>query len=355
VKFRSWPIVDKEHVDAVEAVAKSGQWHYGRVHEELERDLEIEYNRLAVTTASCAWAIYLAIRAIGSIGTVAVPAYTYYGSVHPIIWAGARPVFVDVDPCTYNMCPDDLKRTLEQEDVDAVLGVHLHGLPFSLDIQTVCREHSRPLIEDVCQAQGATVFGQKVGTLGTASAFSFNNRKTLPAGLGGVVLFENEEDAIRAREIRSYGKRTADGLLSDVGSYLPISEFDAALARIQLRRISGWLNYTNELAQVLGAALSSRAPHVPPEHTHTWHKYRILGRQVHKAALQSRGVLTSTWMNAPLTKYPAYRAFVTRDHYPGAEELCSNTFLLFDDEHPLIAQTKETIEQVATILMEVFQ
>ena len=350
MQFKSWPIVDDEHVEAVERVVRSGRWHYGSIHQDLERDLETEYGRHAVTTTSCAWAIYLTIRALGRIKTVAVPAFTYYGTVHPVIWGGASPVFVDVDPATFNMCPDDLRKTLKTQRIDAVLGVHLHGLPFDPAIGTICKEQSLPLIEDVCQAQGASVSGQKAGTLGAAAALSFNSRKTMPAGLGGAALFENSGVAQRAREIRDYGRRNTDGTLDEIGSYLPIGEFDAAIVRIQLPRLPKWISHAGAMADILSATLGARAPRVPVGHIHAWHKYRIRGTTTEKERLDRLGVITSIWMKHPLTQYPAYAPFVTTRNYPGAESIVKETFCLFDDERPIVAQTSETIHELANVL-----
>jgi perosamine synthetase len=347
MNFQSWPIVEDEHIQAVAQIVRSGQWHYGTIYKDLERDLSREYKRHAVATASCAWAIYLLIRSIPSVRTVAVPAYTYYGTVHPVIWASARPVFVDVDPHTFNMCPQALRRTARDHQLDAVLAVHLHGLPFSTDIRSVCEEFSLLLFEDVCQAQGASALGIKAGCTGAAAAFSFNSRKTLPAGLGGAVLFESEDLARRAAEIRDYGRKTADGLIEEIGSYLPIGEFDAVLARVQLSRLPQWLEHADAMARILSSALGPRAPVVPPGYVHAWHKYRIRGTREEQQRLAARGVVTSNWMSQPLTVYPAYAEYVCGGEYPGATEICRNTFCLFDDERPIVAQSVETIQEIA--------
>lgn len=353
-KLNAWPIADREHYDALAQVLNSGKWHYGGVSRALEEVFEAELGRPAVAVSSCAWAIYLALRAMGPFSTVAVPAYTYHGTVHPVVWAGASPVFVDVDPSTFTICAEDLARTLKHTAVDAVIGVHVHGMPFDQDIAGLCRAAGVPLIEDACQAQGATLNDAKVGAIGDAAAFSFNARKTVPAGLGGLVTFSSDRHAERARALRDYGARNENGLLVECGSYLPMGEFDAALVLVQLKKLPGWLQHADHLAARLGTALEARAPHVPNGRTHTWHKYRIRGTHQDERALSGRGVRTSRWVTTPLPALPAYKDFVSHGRFPGAEDVCSQTFCLFDDEYPLVAQSETLIGIYAKTLQEHF-
>ena len=352
MQYVKWPIVEPDVIDAVNKVVNSGQWHYGSVFLQLEEDFSSMLGRDVVVTSSCAWAIFLALRALGPFTYVAAPAYTYHGSVHPILWSGAKPIFVDVDPRTFNMCPCDLRRVIKSNAIDAVVAVHIHGMPFDHEIIDICNEEGVFLIEDACQAHGATLQNTPVGCLGDAAAFSFNSRKTLPAGLGGAVAFKRQHHAERARDIRSYGKLDSDGLITDVGYYLPISEFDAAITKVQLTNLNKWIKMANQSAEILNRAISNRSPYLPPDRTHTWHKYRIQCTIEERYLIKSRGVLTSDWVSVPLHFYPVFKSYVSGRSFPGAEEVCRNSFCLFDDDYPLVAQTPELIAQVARILAE---
>lgn len=283
-----------------------------------------------------------------------VPAYGYYGSSHPVVWAGCIPMFVDCNPGTFNLCPDQLRPALRQEQVDAVIGVHIHGLPFDWDIVDICAEQGIPLIEDVCQAQGAKLRDRCVGTLGHYGAFSFNNRKTLPAGLGGAILSVTNDAARRVADLRDYGPKDESGDLTGCGYYFPISEFDAALIMVQLPRLNDWLEQGNSLAQILREACGERFPHVPADRTHTWHKIRVQGSEEERLALERGGVKTSRWGAKPLPDLPCYHGVSeTFGPYPGAKEICERSFCLLDDEHPIHVQSDETVHAIARIARKV--
>jgi len=355
MQYETWPKIEPEHIDAVRQVALSGKWHYGEVYKSLEYDMEVLLNRPVITTTSCAWAIYLATRILGPFSKIAVPAYTYHGTVHPLMWNGIHPVFVDVNPKTFNMCAEDLRLVLKDGGAEAVVAVHIHGMPFDWEIVNICNEFEVPLIEDACQAHGAKIRDKLVGTIGEASAFSFNSRKIVPAGLGGAVAFRSPHHADRAKELRDYGKKNEMGETEEFGSYLPIGEFDAAIARVQLKKIDRWIEYANNLTSVLKSSLKERAPECPEDRTHTWHKYRIRGADDERLKLEENGVRTSLWVSRPLPSHPAYAPYSKNRSFPGAEDVCKNTFCLFDDNHPIMAQSVGTINNISKIIQEVLK
>lgn len=353
IQYTRWPIVESDIIDAVTRVASSGQWHYGSCYLRLEEDFSSRLGRPVVVTSSCAWAIFLSLRTIGTVYRVAAPAYTYHGTVHPILWSGAKPIFVDVDPHTFNMCPYDLRRVIMNKSVDAVIAVHIHGMPFDHDIVDICKEAGIFLIEDACQSYGATLQKIAVGCLGDAAAFSFNSRKTLPAGLGGAVAFKQSHHSERAKELRNYGKIDNTGLIQEVGYYLPMSEFDAAIVQTQLPKMNKWIEVVNGYAKILNEAIPNRAPYLPADRTHTWHKYRIRGTKEERSLLTNNGILTSDWISVPLPLQPVFAKYALGRSYPGAEEVCRTSFCLFDDDYPLVAQTQTLVIQVSKILSEV--
>lgn len=354
IELKKWPIVSKSNIEAVCAVAQSGNWHYGEVFESLEQAIAERLDRHVVATSSCAWAIYLCLKTLEQKQRVGVPAYTYWGTVHPIVWAGATPVFVDVDPRTFNICAENLKRKLDENCIDCILAVHLFGQPISPEIVDLSEEYGVPLIEDGCQAFGGKQRGQPVGAIGSHAALSFNNRKTLPAGIGGAAIFENFEQAQRARELIEYGAQDPVGSPTECGFYLPISEFDAALARSQLPKLDNWISHSQEMANILSAHMPSRSPFVEPEVTHTWHKYRVYGTVEEEEKLHTAGIPTSRWMKNPMTEIPAYREFVPNPvDFPGAREVAASSFCILDDNYPIVAQDEETVRILGQICQEV--
>jgi perosamine synthetase len=352
LNYQKWPRVEEEHITAIDKVVRSGDWHYGPIYKLLESDLKSILGREIVSVFSCAWAIYLALKAMGPFKRVAVPVYTYHGTVHPVIWTNAEPVFIDVDPKTFNMCPDSLYKALKNKNIEAVIAVHIHGLPFDMEIVELCKKFNVFLIEDACQALGGSTSGTPVGCFGQAAAFSFNARKTTPAGLGGAVAFKSEEHAEYAREIRNYGRKDTDGKILECGSYLPIGEFDAALARVQLTKLEASIKHAGNMAKLLNSILKKRAPFCNNNHIHTWHKYRIFGTKDERSRLIERGVITSSWVSKPLYDFPVYKKYLTDEKFPGATEIFNKSFCLFDDKHPIVAQKESLIIKIKNIIME---
>ncbi len=352
-EYVRWPVVRSEHLATIARVAESGNWHYGPEGVALEAALKNRFNREALATSSCAWSIYLCLRALGISGRVIVPAYGYHGTSHPVVWAGCAPWFVDCDPYSYNLCPDALSFELAGGAFAAIVGVHMHGRPMSEDVFSVARRYGVPVIEDACQAQGASLNGKLVGTMAQAAAFSFNSRKTNPAGLGGACLFPDTALLETARCERDYGLKDTDGTPSSIGSYLPIGEFDAALARAQLPMVDQWTLASNAKVDVLRQVIPLRLPKTNEGEIHVWHKVRIRGSEAERTTLESRGVRTSRWVTKPLPEYSAYSAFQNGSRYPGASEICSSTFCLFDDDHPIACQEEALVRKVAAIIEEV--
>lgn len=335
-------------------VIDSGCWHYGDQSGNLERALASYLGLSCATVSSCAWALYLAIRSLPNLRTVGVPVFTYHGSVHPVLWAGCTPVFIDIDPKTYTICPEAVRKAFRRQRIDAIIAVHLHGLPCSSALADICREAGVWLIEDACQAFGARLGPQLVGTIGDAAAFSFNSRKNMPAGLGGAVAFRSEVMTNRARELRDYGAKNSCGEPLEIGSYLPIGEFDAALAQVQIEHVDRWNSEAGALASILIRAIGDRMPFVPVGHMHVWHKVRIRGSEEERLALERAGVITSRWVERALVNYPAYANWVIGGElFPGAVSALTDSFYLFDDIHPLAAQDESFVKILAATLSEI--
>jgi perosamine synthetase len=175
-----------------------------RFEESVARFLGVE-ECLAVT--SCTTALHLACLALGlSPGNeVLVPALTYVASANAIAYCGARPVFVDCDPTTWNCTADLIDKAWTPHTV-GVLVVHLYGLPAPIDqIAEVCRCRGAWLLEDCAESLGATVNGRATGTFGDASTFSFYGNKTISTGEGGMLHVRNIEKRRLARMLRGQG------------------------------------------------------------------------------------------------------------------------------------------------------
>lgn len=256
-------------------------------------------------------ALYLALRAceVGPGDEVITTANTFIATVEAIVMAGARPVFVDVDPLTQTM---DVERTAAAVTprTRALMPVHLFGQSADMaPLQALAGEHKLWLIEDASQAQGAAYEGQRVGSLGDVAAFSLYYSKNLGAyGEAGILTTGNAELAERLRMLRAHGEKTR--YYHDViGMNSRLDELQAAILRIKLRRLEQWNDarrrhaaaYSARLADLVAAGLVE-TPYERPGSHHVYYTYVIqtAERDALKAALAAAGIASGIHYPLPL-------------------------------------------------------
>jgi len=253
-----YTLVSKE----VEAFYDSGMITNGRVVRDLEDDIKGALGvGNAVAVSCCTSGLMLALKCLGLSGKVAIPSFTFFASAHAAVWNGLEPVFVDVDPDTWNISPESLEMTLKDHgDISAVLPVHVFGNPCDVyALESLAEKHGISLVYDSAHAMGSMVGGHRVGGFGDAEVFSMSPTKLVVAGEGGVMTTDDEELASKLRAGRDYGN-TGDYDPSFIGLNARMSEFHAALAIESFRlleenvRRRGNLaaRYTGGLADVRG-------------------------------------------------------------------------------------------------------
>jgi dTDP-4-amino-4,6-dideoxygalactose transaminase len=267
--------------------------------------------RYAIGVGSGTDALILALRALG-IGPgdeVIVVSHTFIATVAAIVHAGARPVFVDVDPLTYTMDVHQVERCLTRH-TRAILPVHLYGQPADMDpLRDLAAAHNLYLIEDACQAHGATYKGQRVGSLGDAAAFSFVFTKNLRCyGDAGMVVTNHEHVAEQVRLLRDHGRNghyahTLPGFCSR------LDEIHAAVLRIKLGQLDAKNRRRRTIARRYDAALTRvvKTPHVAPHAGHVYHQYVIRSpkRDSLRAWLSDQGIQTGIHYPMPCHLQPA--------------------------------------------------
>lgn len=267
-------------------------------------------------------AIHLTLLALG-IGPgdeVIVPAHTFIATAEAVSHAGARPVFVDVQEGTGNLDPSLVDQAITSR-TKAILVVHLYGQPADLDeLTAIAASRGIHLIEDACQAHGATHRGRRVGTFGVAGCFSFYPGKNLGAyGEGGAVVTADSLLAKRVRSLRDHGQ-TARYQHEVVGYNSRLEGIQGAVLGIKLRFLDQWnaarranAGYYGERLKGLDLRLTEEAP----DREGVFHLYVIRsdGRDALQAHLTSRGVQSGLHYPRPLHLQPAY---ATLGHRPGA-------------------------------------
>jgi dTDP-4-amino-4,6-dideoxygalactose transaminase len=238
-----------------------------------------------VATSSGTTALHAVLAAldVGPGDEVIVPAFTWVATANAVVYCGARPVLVDIDPHTFNMDARAVGAALTAR-TRAIVAVHLFGLPADLAAIRAAAP-GVPIVEDAACAAGASYAGRPVGGLARAAAFSFHPRKAITTGEGGMVTTDDLELAARVRELRSHGSSTpAPGApayrLPDVallGFNYRMTDLQAAIGRVQLGKLDAFIEERRRLARRYDEALANvrwlRRPVAPDGYGHVWQSY----------------------------------------------------------------------------------
>ncbi len=252
---------------------------------------------IGVSDGTAALHIILRAMDIGPGDEVITVSHTFIATVEAILLAGARPVFVDIDPVTYLMDIGQVKARITPR-TKAILPVHLYGQTVDMDpLLELAAQHGLKVIEDACQAHGAEYKGRRAGSLGDAAAFSFYFSKNLGAyGEGGFVTTNDDELARKVRMIRDHGsaRRYAHDLVGFNGR---LDEIQALVLRTKLPHLADWNEQRRSHARQYHELLQGTPAVTPvacPENTHVYHLYvvRVPQRDELQAWLKTQGVFS---------------------------------------------------------------
>jgi dTDP-4-amino-4,6-dideoxygalactose transaminase len=298
-------------------------------------------------------ALVLALHALGLQpgDEVLVPAFTFFATAEAVVWAGGRPVPVDVEPDTFNLDVRSAAARASERTV-GVIGVHLYGQPCDLDALTaLCRRRGWWLLEDAAQAQGAAWRGQRVGTFGALAGWSFYPSKNLGCfGDGGAVTGADAEALGRARLLANHG-RTAHYQHGAVGTNSRLDALQAAVLNLRLpllerdnvRRRHLVARYREALAGVGDL----RFARVPAEAEPVWHQLTVRtgSRDALRDHLQARGIGSAVFYPLPLHRQPGLLPHLTGAVELPAAEAASREALCL----PLYPQlTEAAVDEVCT-------
>ena len=276
-------------------------------------------------------ALHLALRSLG-VGEgdeVITAVNTFTATAEAIVMAGARPVFVDIDPDTYLMDLDLVEAVITPR-TKAIIPVHLYGQCVDMDaVNAIAARHGLKVVEDACQAHGATRGGHVAGTSGDAGCFSFYPSKNLgAAGDGGMVLTNDPDVAARVRLLRNHGEDERR-LHVEVGYCSRLHGLQAALLRAKLPRLAAWNESRRVAAERYEEALSGLPvvlPATAARARHVYHLYiiRTSDRDAFRSRLAERGVQTGIHYAVPLHAEPAFAYLHYKDgDFPVAERVAS--------------------------------
>jgi dTDP-4-amino-4,6-dideoxygalactose transaminase len=307
--------------------------------------------KYAVGVDSGLSALELSLRAlaIGPGDEVIVPAHTFTASAAAVTLAGAVPVFVDVDPQTWNLDAERVEVAITSR-TRAIMPVHLYGLPADMHmILGIAEKYNLAVVEDACQAHGAKYKGKVTGSMGNAGGFSFYPTKNLGGcGDGGMLTTNDAAVAEIARALRNCGQTA-----KNVHSLLPLNHrldsLQAAILRVKLRHLDEMIASRRKLAALYNELLAGtdlRLPAEPPGYQHVYHLYviRSQNRDALQAFLKQHGVGTAIHYPTPVHLQPFYsNGKDRRGEFPIAEKICNEILSL-----PMYPElTEEQVEIVA--------
>ncbi|HEX2996173.1 MAG TPA: DegT/DnrJ/EryC1/StrS family aminotransferase, partial [Anaerolineales bacterium] len=329
--------IQKEIDAAVHATLESGHFILGPAVTKLEESLGAYLGvKHAIGVASGTDALILALRAsnIGAGDEVIIPAYTFFATAGTVMSVGAKPVFVDIDPVTYEMDVTQLKDRVTPA-TKAIIPVHLYGQPADMDpILDFARAHGLKVIEDNAQAFGSVYRGKKTGSIGDIGCLSFFPTKNLGAfGDGGMVVTSDDALAERMRMLRTHGWKKKY-YSEEVGYNSRHDALQAAILQAKFPHVDAWNERRREIARYYSEQLTPCGVTVPVEcdwGKHVYHLYIIRSdrRAGLQAFLKEKGIASEVYYPLPPhLSLPCRKFGYQEGDFPQAERASQETLAL---------------------------
>lgn len=268
--FPRWPHWDEREREALLGVLESNVWWRTPGTRTLAFEQEFAHahqakHGIAVTNGTHALEVVMSALGIGPGDEVIVPDFTFVATASAVLFAGALPVLVDVDPETYCLDPEAAAAAVTPR-TKAIAAVHMGGHPADLDrLGALAERHGLKLIEDSAHAHGSEWRGRKVGAQGTVGTFSFQQSKLMTAGEGGVIVTNDDEVELRARSAHDCGRLPGEWFYSHFayGSNYRLSEWQGAVLSVQLSRLDEQTARRHQNARLLDRLLGAIAGITP--------------------------------------------------------------------------------------------
>ncbi len=312
--------------------------------------------REAIGVASGTDALHLAIDALG-IGEgheVITTPFTFFATVEAILYTGATPVFVDIEPDTLNINVEQIEAHIT-ENTKAILPVHLFGHPSDMKrILQVAKKYRLKVIEDCAQSFGAEIHGKKTGSIGDAGCFSFYPSKNLGGyGDGGMITLNNPRVAEKIRELRNHGSR-GSYRHKRIGFNSRLDELQAGLLLIKFKYIDEYNKKRRQNAAIYNSLLADKVkcPFEKQDVYHVYHQYTIMSKERNKIqqSLKENNISSVVYYPVPLHLQKALKFLgYQRGDFPVAEKAVREVLSL-----PMYPELDEkTIKNIARIIKEV--
>jgi dTDP-4-amino-4,6-dideoxygalactose transaminase len=355
------PLLGQEEIDGVAEVIRSGIVAEGPRTKEFE-DAFKEYvgagHAIAVSSGTAALHVALLAKGIGKGDEVITTPFTFIATANSVLYTGAKPVFADIEPDTFNIDPEDIKRKITKR-TKAIIPVDLYGHPAEMKaIMEIAEDKGLAVIEDACQAHGARYHGKAAGSF-DIGCFSFYPTKNMTTGEGGIITCNDPAVAEKARMIKSHGSKIR--YYHDmIGFNLRMTDLGAAIGLAQLKKVEAFNQKRIENSALMSEKLKGVrgivTPVVRQGCRHVFHQYTIrvtdgfpTDRDGLSKVLNATGIGNSVFYPVPIHMQKLYKELGYEESHPVAERAAREVMSL--PVHPSI--TKEDIEIIANAIMGV--
>ena len=338
------PIMEAEEKQAVLEVLESGTLALGpRVAAFEEAFAKICGVRFAIATSNGTTALHIAILAhnIGPGDEVITTPFTFIASANTILYAGAKPIFVDIEPRTFNIDISKIEKAITPK-TKAILPIHLYGLCCDMKpIMEVARKNNLAVIEDACQSHGATYEGKKTGSFETGT-FSFYPTKNITSAEGGMITTNDEKLAEHCRILRNHGMRRRY-YHEELGFNFRMTDVHAAIGLAQLHKLERFNTKRQANAAYYNIHLKGViTPYVPDNCVHVYHQYtiRVPGgkRDALREHLKSQEIGTEIYYPVPIHQQSFYmKKYGSAQHFPESEKAAAEVLSI--PVHPSLTQS----------------
>jgi perosamine synthetase len=358
------PLIGDEEVEAVAKVLRSGLLT-GRVQSGLwVKRLEDGFSKFvkaryafAVNTGTAALHLSLMAAGIGAGDEIIVPSFTFIATAETVALVGAKPVFVDIEPDSYNIDPKKVEGALTKK-TKAIIPVDLYGLPANMaPIREIADGHDLIIIEDAAQAHGATYEAKPAGSYADIACWSFYASKNMTTGEGGMITTNKEEYVDRIPYIRAHGEKE-EYYSSMLGHNFRMPEMEGAVGYVQLQKLPKFLEARRknamQLTEMLGSAKRLQLPEEPRGFRHSWYLYTVRLKDATESArdklvenLRQKNIGATVYYRTPIHLMPYYKQFGNYKLLE-TEKAAKQVFSL--PVHPAV--TSEQIDYVGKIVTE---
>jgi perosamine synthetase len=339
------PEIGEEEIEAVVKVMRSGSLTNALGAGPMVTKFEENYAKFAgvkhaVAVNSGTAALHSAAVAAGvkQGDEVILPSFTFVATAEAVVMAGAKPVFTDIDPETYNISSVEIEKNVTAK-TKAIMPVDLYG--FSADvkpIKEIAAKHCLAVIEDAAQAHGATYAGKPAGIFSDAACWSLYASKNITTGEGGVVTTDRDRVAKTLRLIRTHGEKTKYASIM-LGHNYRMSEIQAAIGLVQLEKLPAFLakrrKNAKRLTKILGKTQRLQLPKETKDQRHSWYLYTVRlkdgdenRRNKILEELKKKGIGAAAYYVHPIHTMPYYREIFGERKLPETDKAANQVFSL---------------------------